>query len=238
MKWTTQGLQMDELCRLQFDTVDVTILRYIIDFFSTNKMYMKVVDDKIYFWINYQTILNDLPILRINNRRTLARRFDNYVEKGLMHKLEVRGNDEYLYSGKKRKRSGSFIYFHINAVNLEKLLGGVLQSTGGPDAEVQGDGTQEYEGDVPESTIKDSSFKDSSCIDSSVIDSSNNIPPAYYDKLIFGDTSYYFYKNPDTVYICKNGREGQTKYPIEIFNIFKKYNGHPVLDKLSLIYSL
>ncbi len=119
MKWTTQGLQQAELIKMDMDTVDVTILRFILDFFNTGKMYTKIVSNKIYFWIHYQTIIDSLPILRINNKRNIARRFTKYTENNLLEKHVVAGIDEYMNKGERLKREGTYTYFSLNPDNLE-----------------------------------------------------------------------------------------------------------------------
>jgi len=237
MKWTTQGLQQSKLVEMGLDTKDVTMLRYVIDFFNTSKMFTKIISNKIFFWIYYQTIIDDLPILKINGRRPIARRFNKYVKAGLMEDNMLQGIDIYMHKGKEYKRNGTFTYYHINPDNLDILLGGVLESTEGStqeykgvDSKVQRGSTQEYKGGGLESTIKDSSIIDTSIIDSSTI-GEMSFNKDYLYSLNYGNTAYYFY--PEGIYCC-DAKNKITRTPKDLDKLLP--NDHPVSKKITEIY--
>ncbi len=123
MKYTVGGLQQDRIVAMGFDTADVEILRWVIDFYQTQKMCHKIINFRIYFWVAYQKVIDELPVLKIKNKRVIARRFDNYVKKGLMNKTVVKGDDLYLHTGKQCKRHGTFTYFSFHPERLAALLG-------------------------------------------------------------------------------------------------------------------
>lgn len=67
----------------KIDVSDLAILRWLVDFSHTDKM-VKVVDGgKTYYWVNYQSVLDDLPILNIG-RRMLAVRLQRMVDAGIL----------------------------------------------------------------------------------------------------------------------------------------------------------
>lgn len=122
MKFTIEGFQQQALLDMKLDCIDSVILRYVVDFYSTGQMYHKIIDNKVFFWLNYSTVINEIPIIGISKPRYLAARFDKYVECGLMEKVFVKGQDEYLNNGKKLSRRGSFTYFHINPVKMITMV--------------------------------------------------------------------------------------------------------------------
>jgi len=87
MKHTIEGFSQKTLVEYGLDVIDAVILRWITDFYNTGRMKTRKVNGKEYFWINYQTIINDLPILKIDNRRSLARRIDKLVDCGILEKF-------------------------------------------------------------------------------------------------------------------------------------------------------
>lgn len=75
MKFTLLGFSQQSLVNLGLDIIDAMILRYFIDFKATNKMKMEQVDGCTYFWIRYDAVLKELPILNIKKCTVQARFF-------------------------------------------------------------------------------------------------------------------------------------------------------------------
>jgi hypothetical protein len=123
MKYTTEGFQQSVLCSWGLDGNDAIILRYIVDFYQTRQMIHRVHNNRIYFWVYYKTIIDNLPILEIKNKRVIARRFDRYVKCGLMLFLDVRGRDEYMQDGQAKVRHGSYTYYAFMPDKLVQLVG-------------------------------------------------------------------------------------------------------------------
>lgn len=133
VKFTICGLQQDKLLKMGLDCQDAVIIAWFKDFRDTTLMCQKVIDYEIYNWVNYQTVLDELPILhsgkppateeqRRNRRIKVKRCFDKYVKCGLMKKHEVKGVDEYMKEGQQMRRRGSFTYFCFNSEVLVSLL--------------------------------------------------------------------------------------------------------------------
>ena len=84
MRYTINGFQQDKLLELGLDNNDSLILRWFVDFYHTGKMAIVSDDGKNYLWVSYQSVINDLPILGINSKDVIARKFKKMVECGLM----------------------------------------------------------------------------------------------------------------------------------------------------------
>ena len=88
MKYTVMGFSQKSIVDLnssgfKIDVADLAILRWLVDFAHTEKM-VKVVDGgKTYYWVNYQAVLDDLPILNIG-RRMLAVRLQKMADAGIL----------------------------------------------------------------------------------------------------------------------------------------------------------
>lgn len=84
MKYTIEGLQQDKLVEWGLDGNDAIIIRYVIDFWNTQKMVMITHDGETFFWLNYKHLLENLPILQIKSKDSIRRRFSKYENCGLM----------------------------------------------------------------------------------------------------------------------------------------------------------
>lgn len=100
MKYTIEGFNQEEIIKLgNLDVVDLVILRWIVDF--EPNMVKREIDGKNYFWVNYQSLLEALPILKIK-KRMLCYRLEKMCNLGiLIHKnIKEKGNYSYYTFGK------------------------------------------------------------------------------------------------------------------------------------------
>ena len=97
MKSTILGFNQNEAINLKLDLKDLLLLSWIRDFFP--KMQKKEIEGEYYGWINYEYMINDIPVIEINNPRTLARRLDVLVDKQLLKKQVV------------KNKTGTYTYF-------------------------------------------------------------------------------------------------------------------------------
>jgi hypothetical protein len=67
-----------------------------VDFAGTEKMVKRSIDDKEYYWIKYEGILTDLPILSIT-KDTLYRRLKGLVEKEVLEHTTVKEAGTYSF---------------------------------------------------------------------------------------------------------------------------------------------
>lgn len=79
----------DKEVEIKLDVTDLLILQDIADFMNRSKVIKHTIDDKIYFSMQYQTILEDLPILTIQ-KQALADRIDKMSILGLLEKKVIK----------------------------------------------------------------------------------------------------------------------------------------------------
>jgi uncharacterized phage protein (TIGR02220 family) len=97
IKTTTAKLDMEHL----------TILRYFIDFRGTDRMVSVTVDGQSFYWLKYQHLLDDLPILNISKER-LADKLKDLVTLKILKRLIL-------------KEAGIFSYYNIDE-NYARLI--------------------------------------------------------------------------------------------------------------------
>lgn len=96
MKYTIEGFSQQKLVEFGLDNTDALILRWFTDFMS--RMDNTIHEGRVYYWIYYQSIIDELPCIGINNKRVIARKLDNLVHLGIF--------DKYV-----KKLGGTFTYF-------------------------------------------------------------------------------------------------------------------------------
>ena len=91
MKYNIEGLDQRIAIEFGLDVVDLVLLRWFVDFSVTNKMRRLVEGGEIYYWIDYKSVIKELPILDIK-KVAVARRFQAMASKGvLIHKTHKDG---------------------------------------------------------------------------------------------------------------------------------------------------
>ena len=92
MKLEIMGFSQQGLMNLGLDNTDAVLLRWFVDYQGTQRM--KAVpnpeDGKVYFWVNYKKLCEDLPIITQSDR-WMARRFDKLVSTGVLAKYSAVG---------------------------------------------------------------------------------------------------------------------------------------------------
>lgn len=98
MRYTIEGFSQARSLEFNLDVVDLVILRWIVDFYNTDKMMKMQVDNKVYFWVKYEAVIEDLPILNINTKDSLYRRLKKLVMCGVLeHKTIKQGGTFSMY---------------------------------------------------------------------------------------------------------------------------------------------
>lgn len=94
MKYTVEGFNQEKAIELGLDVDDLIILRWFVDF--SNNMKQKVIEGTTYYWVTYEKLLNDLPILNVK-KRALQYKLDKLIRaKILIHKnIKEDGNFSY-----------------------------------------------------------------------------------------------------------------------------------------------
>lgn len=99
MKYIIMGFLQFKLKELGLDMIDALILRYFVDFKASNAMKVMMVDNKAYYWVHYESVLKELPILNMKKCTIQSRFFKLRDAKVLSHHV--------------KKEGGTFSYFSL-----------------------------------------------------------------------------------------------------------------------------
>ena len=103
MKYTIEGFSQRKVLSLndekqRVDCIDLVLLRWFIDFKDTPKMKYCDINGNRYYWVNYEKILSDLPILSIS-KRAVYDRFQKLVKFGVLTHYHVKDGGSFSYYG-------------------------------------------------------------------------------------------------------------------------------------------
>lgn len=94
----------DKLVPLKLDVTDLLILQHLADFPNRKKIIKTIIDDKMFFWVDYKTLIEELPILDIK-KQALSDRLSKLVELGVIEKRIIShngyGNSTFFRMGEK-----------------------------------------------------------------------------------------------------------------------------------------
>ncbi|MEG1254236.1 conserved phage C-terminal domain-containing protein [Clostridium sp.] len=124
MKYTIMGFRQEKLIQLGLDTLDATILRYFIDFKEAKGMKVQIVDGQAYYWIRYDGILKELPILKMK-KCTVQSRFFKLRDAGVLTHQVIREGGTYSYFGIGEK----YTELITSGVNIEDENSGRLKES-------------------------------------------------------------------------------------------------------------
>ena len=105
MKNTISGFSQKKLIEMGLDLKDAMLLRYFVDFRDTESMTTIIIDNKPFYWLKYEHLKEDIPILGITSNIALRRRLKKLEDAGVLehyHKLEG-GSFSYYTLGPKYK---------------------------------------------------------------------------------------------------------------------------------------
>lgn len=139
-----------EVC---IDVTDLLILQCVADFMNRQHIYKYMINDKIYFSVQYKALLEDLPILNIG-KQALRDRIDKLVLFNLLEKEVI------------RSEQGSFVVFRIGT-RYEQLVYNKKEE--GVCSKIEWGVYQTTQGCVENYTPKNSSTINSSTINTSTI---------------------------------------------------------------------
>lgn len=117
MRYSILGFNQEYVVKLQkeqdgrvkkLDTIDLLILKDVANFMNRSKVIKYTIEDKVYFSIQYATILEDLPILDIK-KQALSDRLDKMVYLGVLEKKVI------------KNQAGTFVAFRMGE-NYESLI--------------------------------------------------------------------------------------------------------------------
>lgn len=97
MKFTVEGFNQKKLVDFNLDIVDAAILRYFIDFKDSGSMVSKLDNEKQYYWVKYEGIIEALPILKLNKADSVYRRLKKMVEQNILESITVKHGGVFSY---------------------------------------------------------------------------------------------------------------------------------------------
>ena len=97
MKNTIHGFNQAMLIELGLDNDDALILRWFVDFKDTGKMVSKIIDHEKYYWIKYEGVMKDLPILKVKTKDSLYRRLKKISATDVLKHTTVKEKGTYSF---------------------------------------------------------------------------------------------------------------------------------------------
>ena len=121
MKYTIY-INQKELCKTDFDLVDGAILDYL--YFICNSNNEKIEEQRIngYTWVDYNKILNDIPMMRIKSKGALSRRVKKMEASGFIKSIERRKNGHKLKYFTLTKKSNNLFIQSNNPIHENENL--------------------------------------------------------------------------------------------------------------------
>lgn len=142
MKYSILGFNQEEVLKCKttidanekrkevcIDVTDLLILQCVADFMNRRHIYKYMINDKMYFSIQYKSLLEDLPILNIG-KQALRDRIDKLVLFHLLEKEVVKNEQGTFVVFRIGSRYEQLMYKKTEEVCSE-VLGGVYQTTYG-----------------------------------------------------------------------------------------------------------
>lgn len=104
IKYTIGAVQQSKALEYDLDLKDAFILTYLKEL-TSKKLIQKVIDNNTYYWIDYDALIDYMPLLGISTSKVLGRRFAKYEELGF-----IKRHLHKSYSKAKGQFSGSWTF--------------------------------------------------------------------------------------------------------------------------------
>ena len=140
---------------------DLYLLKRLFKFRGSTKTANRIIDGKVFFWINYKTLLKNMPILNMT-KESLMNKFKKYVDMKLIERIQVYEKDGI-------KGTYSYMYITEKLEDLQIDKSDLMDSGGNDDIIEVMDSTQQgvpeqhdrgYGDDVTAKNGKDINGKD------------------------------------------------------------------------------
>lgn len=112
--------------KLPINIVDCAIFDFMYNFIASENADKFIKEDKIYYWISYQYVIDSMPILKIKSKDVISRHIQNLIDCYLIDKIIVKefGNKTFYCLGKNAKclffDSAKKDLFESDDTNIEK----------------------------------------------------------------------------------------------------------------------
>lgn len=162
MKFTINGFSQKKLIEFDLDTVDALILRYFVDFKDSGDMIIEIINNKPYYWIKYDKLIEAIPIIKISSKIVLRRRLKKMENAGILVHYQKKEGGNYSFYGLGPKYKCLIKTDQIQDINLDsevqlKSLKGTTQKFKGLNSKVSTLATQKFKQNI--NLLKDKSIK-------------------------------------------------------------------------------
>jgi len=99
VRYSIHGFSQPRAVELGLSNDDLLVLRWFVDFCGTGKMQSVVEPDGIYYWVNYQSVLDDLPVLQISKDRLYRKHFKALCDAQVLRHKHIKGGGSFSYYG-------------------------------------------------------------------------------------------------------------------------------------------
>lgn len=96
MKNTIHGFQQKAIIELGLTHDECLVLRWFVDFTESEKMRTETFENKTFYWVNYQSVLINLPILRFKKRQ-LQNVFKKMVNTNVLCHLHIKKDGSFSF---------------------------------------------------------------------------------------------------------------------------------------------
>ncbi|WP_099192274.1 hypothetical protein [Tepidibacter mesophilus] len=97
MKYTIHGFSQQRLIDLGLDITDTLILRYFVDFKDSGNMKKEMFDGEFYYWVRYEKLMEELPILKLTKVDSIYRRFKKLAKAEVLNHRTKKNNGVYSF---------------------------------------------------------------------------------------------------------------------------------------------
>ncbi|MTI48246.1 MAG: hypothetical protein FH761_10415 [Firmicutes bacterium] len=109
MKYTIYGFNQEKLLENDLKIIDAQLLRFFIDFKDSGAMATETFGDEVYYWVKYEKVIKELPILNLKKSDSVYRRFKKLAKCDILkHKT-------------KRNATGTYSFFTVGPKYFELI---------------------------------------------------------------------------------------------------------------------
>ena len=119
------GFSQVDLLENNLDVIDAMLLRFFIDFRDTEKMYSEIIENDKFYWIKYEAVKENIPIINLD-KRAIARRFKKLSDCGILKQYIKKENGTYSMYAVGSKYS----MLILDTDNKEEVRGRILKYNG------------------------------------------------------------------------------------------------------------
>lgn len=99
MRYNIHGFSQPRAVELGLTNDDLLVLRWFVDFCNSGKMQKIEESGETFYWVRYQAVLDDLPILRIGKDRLFRKHFKTLCDVNVLKHKHINIGGRFSYYG-------------------------------------------------------------------------------------------------------------------------------------------